>query len=454
MIESWSYFSSNIIQITGDLTAKYRAGQLITITQSGNQKFFVILSIALASGNTRLIISGGGVYTLTNEVITAHGMNPTIPSGLPFAFDLTTRFTEALHSATSKSTPTDTDELSLFDGVFKKLTWASLKAALGSAFAPISNGVTNGDAHDHSGGDGAAVPWESLSGIRTDTKNDAGGLNSTRSGFFQTSAPSPAENWPPGASNWWHLLDCRHTNGENNHAMQLAASFFDSKSKLYFRVTNNNPAAPWVLLEPRGFWINFPAAATRVDDYHFTVQDAGNANYYNVRFGPGTIIRWTNAGVDKFAVIFYTSYANNICDIYCYGDPFAVGFLDIKYCIHLAPRIKLPPIVGTIAVGDDLSGTYEFVQWNCYKFFVEVWVGTVGTANATTGHVNDDGAAINGDFSLASGVGYVLATCSNPLTPIVANSKLSIDITGVSSSPPLDLYAYVWIMPEAWRYMT
>ncbi|MGC9331030.1 MAG: hypothetical protein ACP5DZ_04035, partial [Bacteroidales bacterium] len=80
---------------------------------------------------------------------------------------------------------------------------------------------------------------------RTETRNDAGlqGNAGAKSGFFETSAPAPAANWPTGASGWWHLLDIRHSNPTNNYAMQFAGSFFDQK--LYFRKTNNNAAQPW-----------------------------------------------------------------------------------------------------------------------------------------------------------------------------------------------------------------
>ncbi len=82
-------------------------------------------------------------------------------------------------------------------------------------------------------------------GTRTESRNDAGlqGNAGARSGFYETSTPTPAANWPTGASSWWHLLDVRHSNNGNNYAMQIAGSFFDQG--LYYRKTNNNPAQAW-----------------------------------------------------------------------------------------------------------------------------------------------------------------------------------------------------------------
>ncbi len=83
--------------------------------------------------------------------------------------------------------------------------------------------------------------WGS-SGTRTETKNVAGALGG-RSGYYETSTATPAENWPPGASSWWHLLDVRHSNVTNNYAMQFAGSFFNQD--VWVRKTNNVASTAW-----------------------------------------------------------------------------------------------------------------------------------------------------------------------------------------------------------------
>lgn len=89
------------------------------------------------------------------------------------------------------------------------------------------------------------------SNSRTEYRDDAGlrGDAGAISGFFQTNNPV---NYPAGASSWWHLLDVRHTNPNNNFAMQFAGYFWDQD--LYFRKTINDPASAWsrVLLERDG----------------------------------------------------------------------------------------------------------------------------------------------------------------------------------------------------------
>lgn len=85
-------------------------------------------------------------------------------------------------------------------------------------------------------------------------RNDAG-APSTQSGFFQANTPV---NFPSGASGWWHLLDLRHIDPANNHAMQFAGSYTDQN--LWFRKiargdVQSSDTSPWskfLLENPQG----------------------------------------------------------------------------------------------------------------------------------------------------------------------------------------------------------
>lgn len=52
-------------------------------------------------------------------------------------------------------------------GGSKKTTTQSIANLNNGVFAPVANGVTNGDSHDHSGGDGAQIGYSTLSGLPT-----------------------------------------------------------------------------------------------------------------------------------------------------------------------------------------------------------------------------------------------------------------------------------------------
>ena len=99
------------------------------------------------------------------------------------------------------------------------------------------------------------------------TKNDAG-LIASGSGFFQANAPL---NYYSGASNWQHLIESRHTNDNNNYALQIAGSFFDQN--LYFRKINNNPETPWSKIATEDYVDNHTML--------FTGCDVGDAVYFN-----------------------------------------------------------------------------------------------------------------------------------------------------------------------------
>ncbi len=90
-------------------------------------------------------------------------------------------------------------------------------------------------------------PYSTLAQVRNDAglRGDAGAI----SGFFESNAPL---NFPEGATDWWHLLDVRHSNPNNNMAMQFSGSFYDQN--LFFRKTNNSASQPWskVVLERAG----------------------------------------------------------------------------------------------------------------------------------------------------------------------------------------------------------
>lgn len=72
-----------------------------------------------------------------------------------------------LHDVLLTGAATD-DVLALAsDGLWKKRTLGSAAAAATTDFAPAAQGVTNGNSHNHDGGDGAQIAYSSLSGLPT-----------------------------------------------------------------------------------------------------------------------------------------------------------------------------------------------------------------------------------------------------------------------------------------------
>ncbi len=79
-------------------------------------------------------------------------------------------------AGTAKTTPVDGDGIAIADSAASSATkyltltnlWTNLfKGKADALYAPIAKGVTNGDSHDHSGGDGAQIAYSGLSGLPT-----------------------------------------------------------------------------------------------------------------------------------------------------------------------------------------------------------------------------------------------------------------------------------------------
>lgn len=62
------------------------------------------------------------------------------------------------------------------------------------------------------------------------------------SGFYQSAESESSGNAP--WTGWMHLINCQHSNTDNNFALQIAASFFDNNT-FKIRVTNNSVNNTW-----------------------------------------------------------------------------------------------------------------------------------------------------------------------------------------------------------------
>ncbi len=143
-------------------------------------------------------------------------------------------------------------------------------------------------------------------GIQTQTRDNAGASGAgILSGFYETSNPV---NFPTGATGWWHLLDVRHTNPGNNHAMQFAGQFSDQN--LYFRKTDNNASQQWnkVLLDQPGKKIGIGKEAVLQDKFTITeghetttlLMHADNSSYshaYLTLWASEPNVSWTGVGI-------------------------------------------------------------------------------------------------------------------------------------------------------------
>lgn len=130
---------------------------------------------------------------------------------------------------------------------------------------PILFGWNGGGLGTTNGGQKVALSWDATGNVtitgvplwgeslvRTEYRDDAGlpTVSGARSGFYQTAHPV---NFPTTAANvndWWHLIDCHHTNINNNFAMQICGFFRDQS--LWYRKMNGSTTAAWTLVATAG----------------------------------------------------------------------------------------------------------------------------------------------------------------------------------------------------------
>src|SRR5512137_72964 len=146
--ETWTYASANSVTYAGDLTAIYSPGMRVRLTQR-TVKYFVIVSVVYSDPDTTITFYGGGIYSLTEDLITSHDATA---SDNPQGFQTALLRVSTVLDGFCPALPNDTAKFYRGDG-----TWQT-----------PAGYVTNGDAHDHSGGDGAQIDHGGLAGLSDD----------------------------------------------------------------------------------------------------------------------------------------------------------------------------------------------------------------------------------------------------------------------------------------------
>ncbi|WEK34707.1 MAG: hypothetical protein P0Y53_19650 [Candidatus Pseudobacter hemicellulosilyticus] len=179
----------------------------------------------------------------------------------------------------------------------------------------------------------AQTEW-GTAGSRTEWRDSAGlqGNRGAKSGFYETSTPVGFPTDPdlsPVLPNWWHFLDIRHSNPENNHAMQFAGNFFTDN--LYFRKTIDDPNRAWnrVLLERNGrvgIGTTQPREALQIGSRFFLASGGWKSIQYNMCWddalgnnvrandGPAAAMQFTEKGNINFFTAPSGTAGTNIND--------------------------------------------------------------------------------------------------------------------------------------------
>jgi hypothetical protein len=213
-------------------------------------------------------------------------------------------------------------------------------------------------------------------------------------------------------------------------------------------------------LNAHGIWRKFPGTPTRGSNTTFTVTDTDNANHYDKRYGPGTVIKWEKSGGGvQFAKISASSYTNNVVTFTIVGNTLSDGFSAMKYCIHLAKQeVFIIPGMLPAAASADIAKTLHACG-DMYVFSAKIWYRTAPTTTNGVWDINDDGNTIfttkpEVAASATEGVEQVSdCLAGTALVAVADKSLITIDYdSGHATTPGSDAYVYLYWMPVAWRY--
>ena len=204
------------------------------------------------------------------------------------------------------------------------------------------------------------------------------------------------------------------------------------------------------------YWKTLPGTPTRSSNTVLTITDTGNANLYDLKFGRGTVLKWTDT-TTHMAMVHSATYAANTVTITIIGDVLSgtATMSSFKYTNEKAKGIEFA-IAGTLATGDDLSGIFEADK--PYRVFgADAYVHTAGTTGDTDFEIRKNGSAnslFTTDIRIASTVlrGYGFTADDN--SSLAYQDICSLSINAVSTTAPIDCYVTMWIFPSYNEYLT
>ena len=267
-LDIWTYASASSVTTPGDMTGTYWPGMRVVLKQ-GTLKYFVISSVVYSSPNTTISLDGFGTYTLTSAVITAHIDSPDRPKGFPYP-DLATQIK------------------------------AAIKAYTDTLYAAYGTGVTNGNSHDHVGGDGAQIDHGGLGGVSDDDHSIYALLAGRAGGQVLTGGTAASEN-----------LALRSTAHATKGKILFGASAYDELNNR-LGIGLNSPGAPLAIKGASTTW----GAALRLIR-------SDNTDYWDILAG-GDSSLYFGQNSPTSAWIYFTTTGG----IYATGNISALSFTD------------------------------------------------------------------------------------------------------------------------------
>ena len=264
------------------------------------------------------------------------------------------------------------------------------------------------------------------------------------SGFYQSIESESGGNAP--WTSWMHLINCQHSNTNNNYALQIAASFYDNNT-FKIRVTDDNVNNAWRDIIHSG---NIGSQSVNY------ANSAGNAatlggmprNYGQAPFG--TIPCIGGDGVMEIGRYIDFHYDNS-------------GNYDFSTRLYASGNngnvVTLPSKSGTLALANDINNYYwaydnkyikqpiclEFVTFVSYQLTNSIWSSPRYTNEGNTTRLTIPNLKVPYNYDVYA----LVISHSNPNTyaTIMTYTPLQIKITHRESSSGY-FAVMIWAIPS------
>lgn len=154
------------------------------------------------------------------------------------------------------------------------------------------------------------------------------------------------------------------------------------------------------------YWTAVPGSPTRTGNTTFTVTDTSNANLYDKLLSRQTVIKWTESGTVRKAMVVSATYATNTVTVTIIGDTLtSIDASSMKYAMEKAfvATYQYPLTIGT---GNDIIGRFMPTA-DVHIYGYDAHHGTAGTTNSTTYTISKNSSSgastIGTGVSIASG---------------------------------------------------
>lgn len=175
-------------------------------------------------------------------------------------------------------------------------------------------------------------------------------------------------------------------------------------------------------------------------------------------FKKGMIIRWQESGVDKVGMVSIPSTVSTDTTITFIGDTMAsIDSGTFKYSSLLdINQFKQKFIIAGNVGATATDAANVFYADEPYRIIgSEIYAGTAGTTNSITCNlVNGTGTVTLSSPSLATTVAYNAAPTAPAASALslALNDRVQLNVTAVQTTPCIDLYVHLLILPT--RFLT